>query len=76
MDNNIDINKYKEIFKNVKNEILQAQYRAMQVVNFGICATSCCTNSVGTQYSTFGENQRYRREKMVYTGNYKKCCVF
>lgn len=33
MDNNIDINKYKEIFKNVKNEILQAQYRAMQVVN-------------------------------------------
>lgn len=33
MDNNIDINKYKEIFKNVKNEILQTQYRAMQVVN-------------------------------------------
>lgn len=30
---NIEINKYKEILENVKNEILKSQYKAMQVVN-------------------------------------------
>lgn len=29
----MDINKYKEIFSSIKNEILKSQYRAMQVVN-------------------------------------------
>ena len=29
----IDINEYKEIFSSIKNEILNSQYRAMQVVN-------------------------------------------
>lgn len=31
----LDINKnqYKEVFENIKNEILKSQYRAMQVVN-------------------------------------------
>ena len=33
MSNDIEVNKYKEIFENVKNEILKSQYRAMQVVN-------------------------------------------
>jgi predicted nuclease of restriction endonuclease-like (RecB) superfamily len=32
-ETNIELNKYKEIFENVKNEILQSQYKAMQVVN-------------------------------------------
>ncbi len=33
MNNDIEVNKYKEIFENVKNEILKSQYRAMQFVN-------------------------------------------
>ena len=33
MSNDIEVNKYKEIFENVKNEILKSQYKAMQVVN-------------------------------------------
>lgn len=33
MKNNIEISKYKEIFENIKNEILNAQYKAMQAVN-------------------------------------------
>ena len=33
MNNDIEVNKYKEIFENVKNEILKSQYKAMQVVN-------------------------------------------
>ena len=33
MENNLDIRKYKEIFKNIKQEILKSQYKAMQAVN-------------------------------------------
>lgn len=33
MSNEINKNKYKEIFENVKNEISKSQYRAMQVIN-------------------------------------------
>lgn len=33
MENDIEINKYKEILENVKKEILKSQYRAMQIVN-------------------------------------------
>ena len=33
MENNIDISEYKQIFGNIKNEILKSQYKAMQVVN-------------------------------------------
>ena len=33
MLNEIDINKYKNIFENIKQEILKSQYRAMQAVN-------------------------------------------
>ena len=29
----VDKNQYKEIFENIKNEILKSQYKAMQVVN-------------------------------------------
>lgn len=33
MENNIDSNKYKEIFENVRSEILKSQYKAIQTVN-------------------------------------------
>lgn len=33
MENNIEINKYKEILESIKDEILKSQYRAMQIVN-------------------------------------------
>lgn len=33
MENEINVSKYKEIFENIKNEILNAQYKAMQAVN-------------------------------------------
>ena len=33
MENYIDINKYKEIFENIKQEVLKSQYKAMQAVN-------------------------------------------
>ena len=33
MPNEIDINNYKNIFENVKQEILKSQYQAMQAVN-------------------------------------------
>ena len=33
MENNIDISKYKEIFENIRNEILKSQYKAIQTVN-------------------------------------------
>lgn len=33
MSNDIEINQYKSILENVKNEILKSQYKAMQVVN-------------------------------------------
>ena len=33
MENEIDIIRYKEIFENIKQEVLKSQYRAMQVVN-------------------------------------------
>ena len=33
MGNEIDISKYKEIFENIKQEVLKSQYKAMQVVN-------------------------------------------
>ena len=33
MENEIDISKYKEIFENIRQEILKSQYKAMQVVN-------------------------------------------
>ena len=33
MEENIEISKYREIFGNIKNEILKSQYRAMQIVN-------------------------------------------
>lgn len=33
MENNIEISQYKNIFENVKREILKSQYKAMQVVN-------------------------------------------
>lgn len=33
MSNEIDINNYKNIFENVKQEILKSQYQAMQAVN-------------------------------------------
>ena len=33
MENSIDISKYKEIFENIRQEILKSQYRAMQAVN-------------------------------------------
>ena len=33
MNNDIEVNKYKEIFENVKNEILKSQYKAMQSIN-------------------------------------------
>lgn len=29
----IDINKYKKIFEDIKQEVLKSQYKAMQVVN-------------------------------------------
>ena len=33
MENKIDINKYKNIVENIKQEVLKAQYKAMQAVN-------------------------------------------
>ena len=33
MKNEIDVSKYKEIFENIKQEILKSQYKAMQAVN-------------------------------------------
>ena len=33
MEQNIDINEYRKIFENVKQEVLRSQYRAMQAVN-------------------------------------------
>lgn len=33
MENSIDISKYKEIFENIRQEILKSQYKAMQAVN-------------------------------------------
>lgn len=33
MENEIDISKYKEIFENIRQEILKSQYKAMQAVN-------------------------------------------
>lgn len=33
MENKIDISKYKQIFENIKQEVLKSQYKAMQVVN-------------------------------------------
>ena len=33
MENNIDSSKYKEIFENVRSEILKSQYKAIQTVN-------------------------------------------
>ena len=33
MDNKIDINKYQEIFENIRQEVLNSQYKAMQAVN-------------------------------------------
>lgn len=33
MENSINISKYKEIFENIRQEILKSQYKAMQVVN-------------------------------------------
>ena len=33
MENSIDISKYKEIFENIKQEVLKSQYKAMQAVN-------------------------------------------
>lgn len=33
MDNKIDISKYKEIFENIRQEVLNSQYKAMQAVN-------------------------------------------
>ena len=33
MDNKIDTNDYKNIFENIKQEILKSQYQAMQAVN-------------------------------------------
>lgn len=33
MENEIDISRYKEIFENIKQEVLKSQYKAMQVVN-------------------------------------------
>ena len=33
MENEIDISRYKEIFENIKQEILKSQYKAMQAVN-------------------------------------------
>lgn len=33
MENEIDISKYKQIFENIKQEVLKSQYKAMQAVN-------------------------------------------
>ena len=33
MENEIDIGKYKQIFENIKQEVLKSQYKAMQIVN-------------------------------------------
>lgn len=33
MEYNIDSSKYKEIFENIKQEVLKSQYKAMQAVN-------------------------------------------
>lgn len=33
MVNKTDINKYKAVFENIKQEILKSQYKAMQAVN-------------------------------------------
>ena len=33
MENEIDINTYRQIFENVKQEVLKSQYKAMQAVN-------------------------------------------
>ena len=33
MENEIDIGKYKQIFENIKKEVLKSQYKAMQIVN-------------------------------------------
>lgn len=33
MENSIEISKYKEIFENIRQEILKSQYKAMQAVN-------------------------------------------
>lgn len=33
MENSINISKYKEIFENIRQEILKSQYKAIQVVN-------------------------------------------
>jgi len=33
MENEIDISRYKEIFENIKQEVLKSQYKAMQAVN-------------------------------------------
>ena len=33
MENEIDIGKYKQIFVNIKQEVLKSQYKAMQIVN-------------------------------------------
>ncbi len=33
MENGLDINRYKTIFQNVKDEIIKSQYKAMQAVN-------------------------------------------
>ena len=32
MENEIDISKYKEIFENIRQEILKSEYKAMQEV--------------------------------------------
>ena len=33
MEKEIDISKYKQIFENIKQEVLKSQYKAMQAVN-------------------------------------------
>lgn len=33
MENEIDIGKYKQIFENIKQEVVKSQYKAMQIVN-------------------------------------------
>lgn len=33
MDEKIDISKYKNIFENIKQEVLKSQYKAMQAIN-------------------------------------------
>ena len=33
MENETDISKYRQIFENIKQEVLKSQYKAMQTVN-------------------------------------------